>query len=97
MRCVVGFEWGADREALLHIYRALMRATLDYGCMMYETAAKSHLEKLDRIQYKALKGLYVTFRNCLLTMTPVAVKSTAVSIRLLAFCRSKSASAKTVT
>ncbi len=29
MRCVVGFNWRADREALLHIYRALMRATLD--------------------------------------------------------------------
>ncbi len=30
-----------------------------------------------------LKGLYVTFRNCMLTMTPVAVRSTAVSILLL--------------
>ncbi len=27
------------------------------------------------IQILYLKGLYVTFRNCLLTMTPVAVKS----------------------
>ncbi len=39
-----------------------------------------------------LKGLYVTFRNCLLTMIPVAVMSTAVSVLLL----SEPASAKTV-
>ncbi len=43
-----------------------------------------------------LKGLYVTSRNCLLTMAPVAVKSTAVSILLFSFCGSEPASAKTV-
>ncbi|XP_053091437.1 uncharacterized protein LOC113528898 [Pangasianodon hypophthalmus] len=55
MRRVVGCVWGADKEALLQIYRALMRATLDYGCMVCEAAAKIHLEKLDRIQYRVLR------------------------------------------
>ena len=40
---------GADKEALLYMYRALMRAILDYGCMVYEVAAKTHLERLDRV------------------------------------------------
>ncbi len=34
----------------------------------------------------SLKGLYVTFRYCLFTVTPVAVKSTTVSILLLSLC-----------
>ncbi len=41
-----------------------------------------------------LKGLYVTFRNCLLTT--VAVQSTAVSVLLLALCGSEPPSVKTV-
>ncbi len=46
--------------------------------------------KLTRYWYlHFLKGLYVTFRNCLLTMTPVAVNSTAVSILLLSLCGSE--------
>lgn len=32
-----------------------MRATLGYGCMVYETAAKCHIEKLDRVQHRALR------------------------------------------
>lgn len=55
MRCLAGLAWGADREVLLHIYRALLRATLDYGCMVFDIAAKSHLQKLDRMQYRALR------------------------------------------
>ena len=32
-----------------------MRAIFDYACMVYEVAAKIHLEKLDRIQSRALR------------------------------------------
>ncbi len=49
--------------------------------------------------FQLLKVLYVRFRKCLLTMTPVAVKSPVVSILLLAhvltLCRREPASAKT--
>ncbi len=46
-----------------------------------------------------LKGPYVTFRNCLLTVTPVAAKSTAGMLLTLACVLTfrRPASAKTVT
>ena len=55
MRAVSAIEWGADRESLLCLYRALIRSCIDYGCMIYGAAAKSSLEKLDRIQSRALR------------------------------------------
>lgn len=30
-----------------------MRATIDYGCIVYGAAAKTSLEKVDRLQYRA--------------------------------------------
>ncbi len=55
MRSVTGYEWGADKLSLMDIYRALIRSCLDYGCMVYGAAAKSILEKLDKIQFRALR------------------------------------------
>lgn len=47
MRCLVGSSWGASMGALRHIYTALIRSALDYACIVYGSAAKSHLQKLD--------------------------------------------------
>lgn len=60
MRSVSGYQWGADKQSLLDIYRALIQSCIDYGCidygcMVYGAAAKSILEKLDRIQFRALR------------------------------------------
>lgn len=45
MRCLVGREWGADRSALKAIYCGLIRSILDYGCVVYGSAARSSLKK----------------------------------------------------
>jgi hypothetical protein len=50
MLSVSGFECGADRPSLMDIYRALIRTTIDCRCIVYGTAAKTWLQKLDRIQ-----------------------------------------------
>ena len=55
MRAVVGKQWGADKQALMYIYRALMRSKIDYGSFVYGAAAQTHLNKLDRVQVKALR------------------------------------------
>ncbi len=39
----------------LDIYRTLIRSCIDFGCMVYGAAAKSVLEKVDRIQFRALR------------------------------------------
>lgn len=55
MRSVSGYQWGADKQSLLDIYRAVIRSSIDYDCMVCGAAAKSILEKLDRIQFRALR------------------------------------------
>lgn len=55
MRCVAEREWGASCRALHRLYVALIRSVLDYGCVAYGSAAKSHLKKLDVIQAQALR------------------------------------------
>lgn len=46
---------GANRPALKVIYIGLLRSVFDYGCIVYRSAAKTVLKKLDVIQYQALR------------------------------------------
>lgn len=46
---------GADRTALRALYVGLIRSVLDYGCLVYGSAAKTLLNDLDRVQYQALR------------------------------------------
>ena len=42
-------EWGADQTTLLKLYRSLVRSKLDYGCLVYGSASKTALAKLDPV------------------------------------------------
>jgi ribonuclease HI len=55
LRFITHRTFGADPQTCLLIYRHMIRAKLDYGCILYGDAAKTHLQKIDRIQYKALR------------------------------------------
>ncbi len=56
MRCLTGCSWGADRNLMmLMMYKAIIRAILDYRCLAYGSAAKSTLAKLDVVQARALR------------------------------------------
>ena len=55
MRVVARRNWGSDRKSLTLLYTALIRSKIDYGSFLYSTAKKSHLERLDRVQYKAIR------------------------------------------
>ncbi|CAJ1053397.1 uncharacterized protein LOC119229131 [Xyrichtys novacula] len=55
MRCLAGREWGASCDALKTVYVAMIRSVIDYGCIVYGSAAKSLLGKLDTIQTSALR------------------------------------------
>lgn len=55
MRCLAGLDWGASFSALKYIYIALIRSKLDYGCIVYGSAAKSVLTELDVVQTQALR------------------------------------------
>lgn len=55
MRCLAGAEWGAHRQSLKSIYVALLGATIDYGSMVYSSASKTQLAKIEAIQNQALR------------------------------------------
>ena len=53
---VVGhFDWGADRQTLLALYRSLIRSKLDYGSIVYGSARKSYRTTLDPVHNQALR------------------------------------------
>ena len=52
LRCVAGSDWGADRETMMGIYRAMIRSAIDYGFMVYGSAASSVIGKLDSAKQK---------------------------------------------
>jgi ribonuclease HI len=55
MRSLSGTSWGASKETLLMIYKALIRSVFDYGCTAYNTASEHVKNKLDQIQAQALR------------------------------------------
>ena len=54
-------DWGGDKKTLLNLYRSLVRSKLDYGCIIYGSARKSYLKKLD-LHYLS-SGSSVSFRS----------------------------------
>lgn len=40
-----GHDWGADRQLLIDVHKAVMWSAVDYSCFVYGSAAKTHLNK----------------------------------------------------
>jgi len=45
MRAVSGTRWGASHQALITMYRMLIRSVLDYGSVAYDSAARPTLRR----------------------------------------------------
>ncbi|XDV19448.1 hypothetical protein PO909_024918 [Leuciscus waleckii] len=56
MRAIAGKEWGAERDSMITIYQALIRSTVDYGCMIYGSASESLLIKRHLYNIKKIVG-----------------------------------------
>ena len=67
MRCLSGRAWGASCTALKTVCTAMIRAALDYGCIVYGSAARCHLRALDVVYAQALRVCCGAVRT-----TPVA-------------------------
>ncbi|XP_037536736.1 uncharacterized protein LOC119413748 [Nematolebias whitei] len=63
MRCLTGKDWGADRKAQRTIYTGLIRSITDYGSIVYSSASETNLEKLNSIQYQALRIITGAFKT----------------------------------
>ncbi|XP_055924597.1 uncharacterized protein LOC129956691 [Argiope bruennichi] len=55
--------WGADRVSLLRIYQAVILSRIDYGCIVYGSARKFVLRKLDTVHHSALRICSGAFRT----------------------------------
>lgn len=65
---------------MMTIYKAMIRAVFDYGCLAYGLAAKSILNKLDVVQARALKLCTGAFGT---TLTPaLLVEAREAPLRL---------------
>jgi len=56
-------SWGANHSSLLTIYRSVIRSKLDYGSIVYGSARKSYLSKLEPIANAALRLSLGAFRT----------------------------------
>ena len=63
LKTVAHRNWGGDRTVLLRLYRSLIRSKLDYGSIVYGSAAPSHLKKLDVIAHSGLRIALGAFRT----------------------------------
>ena len=55
LKVLAATEWGADSTVLLQLYRALVRAKLDYGSIVYGSARKSYVKLLDPVHHQGLQ------------------------------------------
>lgn len=80
MKNVCGYDWGADKLSLLNIYRALIRSTIDYGCTVYGKACETILQRLDRVQNRALRLSLWTMRTT--PINPVLAEACELPLHL---------------
>lgn len=66
IRALCGVWWGSSPRALLALYKGLIRSRMDYGSVLYHSASNTLLEKIDKLQRKALRiclGAMTSTRN----------------------------------
>ena len=55
LRKLAGTTWGATDKILKSVYQGTVRPHLEYGSSSWMTAAKTHLQTLDKVQNQALR------------------------------------------
>ena len=74
-------EWGADRTTLLKLYRSLVRSKVDYGCIVYGSASKTALAKLDPVHNQGLRLSLGAFRSSPVESLYVEAREPPLEIR----------------
>lgn len=55
IKCLSNNNWGADKNLLLLTYKAIIRSKIDYGSLLYQSANKKELRKIESIHNKGLR------------------------------------------
>lgn len=81
MRCLAGASWGSEMATLMTVYRAMIRSVLDYGCLVYGSAAPTVLAMLDILQAKALRVCSGAVRTTPVSAPQVELGETTLGLR----------------
>ena len=63
LKVLANTSWGADRKILLRLYDALIRSKLDFGCIVYGSACKSYIKRLEPIHNQGVRLSLGAFRT----------------------------------
>ena len=55
MRAIASCTWGASSRVLRQFYISYIRSKIDYGSILYESAAVSNLKRLEVLQYSCIR------------------------------------------
>ena len=55
LSCIAGTRFGVGKKPMLTLYRALIRSIIDYGAVAYSTGPKRQIQRLQKVQNKALR------------------------------------------
>ena len=55
MKYICGTWWGAHPETLLRLYKSFVRSVMDYGIYLYYPKTKALAERLEKMQFRALR------------------------------------------
>ncbi|KAJ4430889.1 hypothetical protein ANN_19480 [Periplaneta americana] len=81
LKTLAARNWGADYKVLICSYRILIRSKLDYGCIVYNSAKPSSLQKLNVIQNSALRIALGTFRTSPIASLQIEADELPLDIR----------------
>ncbi len=83
LRCLSGADWGASSQSLERIYSAVIRSSIDYGSIVYCSANKTLLKKVEVVQSKALRICSGAFRTSPVNALQVEMGEMPLELRRL--------------
>lgn len=96
IRCMAHINWGSNRETLIELYRSLTLSKLEYGAVVYGSAKRTTLVKLDALHHNGLRIAIGAFPTspaksicCDAGLAPLAIRRGEQELRYAASLRAK--------
>ena len=94
LRTITGTWWGAHPGDLIRLYQTTILSVLEYGSFCFMYAAKTHILKLERIQYRCLRialgcmqSTHTMSLEVLAGVMPLRLRFFELSFRFLIRCQ----------
>ena len=78
MRKLTGTRWGANEKTLRTVYEGSVLNQIEYGSTAWSSAAKTNLQRLDKVQNQAMRIITGAMRS-----TPIAAMEEVTGIQPL--------------